>query len=255
MLILRWFFSVFTFTWNLLRVLAASLIFLLGVICLKVIFDWVVSPPVVPVFYDPYACGKISGYVLRYPKAYVKFWPEYEGESSWGPGFIKNKKGCGANFRSLTMMMSWPDMKPVSFSVGASSEFTGVIITIMPLLPVFKGMSKVLETSLDFVTPEQMCGAKYKNGLGLYHVRGYGPVWRDSYSDFYWSERDGAVEHLIYCLWLPIQNKNYRCMARFLIPELDAFAEVEFPSEDIKLWREILTDSVSFFNDGLIGSE
>ncbi len=247
--------STLKMTWQLLRLLAVSLIVLWGWLFFTMIFEFAASPPAVRGFYDPYTCGKISGYVLRYPKAYVKFWPEYEGKSSWEAGFIHNKKGCGANLTSLTMMMSWPELKPVGFSVGDSSEFKELTMTIRPLLPIFRGMPKVLDTSLKLATPEQMSRKEYRGDLGLYHVRAYGPTWEDSYSDFYWSERNGAVEHVIYCLWLPVQNKNYRCVARFLIPELEAFAEVKFPSEDLDLWREFLVASVRFLNDGLIGSE
>ena len=251
----KWVFSAFKCAWQLLRLFAIVLVIFWISVFFRIIVEWALSPASLPVFYDPNVCGKISGYVLRYPPGYVMYWPEYEGKSSWESGFVNNKKGCGANLTSLTMMVSWPDMKPVDFSVGTSSGFTGMTITIRPSLPIFEGMSKVLETSLWLVTPEQKRSAKYKGYLDLYHVRGYGPIWRDSYSDFYWSERGGAVEHVIYCQWFQIQNKNYRCRSKFLIPELDAFAEVSFPSENINLWREILGASVDFLNDGLIGSE
>ncbi|MCU1721026.1 hypothetical protein [Pseudomonas sp. 5P_5.1_Bac1] len=232
-----------------------SLVFLWGLLFLKLIFEWAVSPPAVPVFYDPYTCGKISGYVLRYPKAYVKYWPEYEGKSSWEPGFIHNKKGCGANLRSLTMMMSWPEMKPVSLIVGGSSDFKGLTVTIVPVLPIFKGMSRVSEVSLRFLTPDQRNSAEYRDDLGLHHVRGYNNTSRNSYSDFYWGGQDGQIEYVISCRWLLMQQRNSTCEARFMIPELEALSEARFPPEKIKLWREFVESSTLFFNDGLIGSE
>ncbi|WP_143501912.1 hypothetical protein [Pseudomonas sp. Irchel 3E13] len=255
MFIRGWGVSAFKFVWKLLRFLAVSLVFLWGLLFLKLIFEWAVSPPVVPVFYDPYTCGKISGYVLRYPKAYVKYWPEYEGKSSWEPGFIHNKKGCGANLRSLTMMMSWPEMKPVSLIVGGSSDFKGLTVTIVPVLPIFKGMSRVSEVALRFLTPDQRNSAEYRDDLGLHHVRGYNNTSRNSYSDFYWGGQDGQIEYVISCRWLLMQQRNSTCEARFMISELEALSEVRFPPEKIKLWREFVESSTLFFNDGLIGSE
>lgn len=255
MFIRGWGGSAFKFVWKLLRFLAVSLVFLWGLLFLKLIFEWAVSPPAVPVFYDPYTCGKISGYVLRYPKAYVKYWPEYEGKSSWEPGFIHNKKGCGANLRSLTMMMSWPEMKPVSLIVGGSSDFKGLTVTIVPVLPIFKGMSRVSEVSLRFLTPDQRNSAEYRDDLGLHHVRGYNNTSRNSYSDFYWGGQDGQIEYVISCRWLLMQQRNSTCEARFMIPELEALSEARFPPEKIKLWREFVESSTLFFNDGLIGSE
>lgn len=247
--------SALKMTWQLLRLLAVSLIVLWGWLFFTMIFEFAASPPAVRGFYDPYTCGKISGYVLRYPKAYVKFWPEYEGKSSWEAGFIHNKKGCGANLRSLTMVMSWPEMKPVSFSVGAGSDFKGLTVTVRPLLPIFKGMPRVLEASLGFLTPDQISSVKYRTDLGLYHVRGYNNTSQSTYSDFYWGGRNGATEYVIYCRWLAISQKNSTCRVSFVIVELEALSEVGFPPEKIRLWRDIVSSSTFFINDGLIGTE
>lgn len=243
------------FVWQSLRLLAVLLIFLWGWLFLKLFFEWAASPPAVPGFYDPYTCGKISGYVLRYPKAYVKFWPEYEGKSSWEAGFIHNKKGCGANLRSLTMMMSWPEMQPVRFIVGAASDFKGLTVTIRPLLPIFKGMPRVLEASLGFLTPDQISRIKYRTELGLYHVRGYNNTSQSTYSDFYWGGRNGKEEYVIYCRWLEVSQKNSTCRMSFVIEELEAFSEVGFPPGQISLWRDFVVSTTSFISDGLIGSE
>ena len=248
-------FLAFKCAWQLLRVFAIVLVVLWGYVFVKMIIDWATSPPAVPVFYDPYTCGKISGYVLRYPKAYVKYWPEYEGKSSWEPGFIHNKKGCGANLRSLTMMMSWPEMKSVSFIVGGSSNFKGLTVTIVPVLPIFKGMSRVLETSLRFLIPDQIYSIEYRADLGLYHVRGYDNSSRDSYSDYYWGGQGQQVEYVISCHWIIVKQKHSMCRVRFMIPELEALSEVGFPFEKIELWRDFVQFSTAFLNEGLIGSE
>lgn len=243
------------FVWQLLRLVAVLLVFLWGWLFLKLVFEWAASQPAVPGFYDPYACGKISGHVLRYPKAYVKFWPEYEGKSSWEPGFIHNKKGCGANLRSLTMMMSWPEMKPVRFSVGAASDFKGLTVTIVPLLPIFKGMPRMLEVSLRFLTPGQHASVNYRADLGLYHVRGYDDSLGDSYSDFYWGGRGQEVEYIISCRWIIVKQKHSACRVRFMIPELEALSEVKFSFEKLELWHDVIESSRAFLNEGLIGSE
>lgn len=81
---------------------------------------------------NPMVCGKISGVVYELPRKYVIYWPEYEGKSSWEPGFTNNKKGCGANLVSLYMAMSWPEMQPVSYGEATSFSFDGISVAIEP---------------------------------------------------------------------------------------------------------------------------
>lgn len=153
------------------------------------------------------------------------------------------------------MVMSWPEMEPVSFSVGAGSDFKGLTVTIVPLLPIFKGMPRVLETALRFLTPDQVSSVKYRTDLDLYHVRGYDNASRDSYSDFYWGGRAQQVEYVISCHWVIVKQKHSACEVRFMIPELEALSEVRFSFEKIELWRDVIEFSTAFLNEGLIGSE
>ena len=221
----------------------------------RIIVEWALSPASVPIVHDPYVCGKISGYVLRYPRDYVSYWPEYEGKSSWEVGFNENKKGCGANLRTLTLVMSWPDMKSARSMNTRSSGFRGVFVTIRPLLFISQGVGQVRRTALQFLTPDQIRNTEYRSDLGLYHVRGYGSLMDEKYSDFYWGERDGKINHVIYCLWSNFQQKISKCRASFLIPELEAFVEVDFPFEEINSWHGYVTASADFLKNGLIGSE
>ena len=250
-------FFLLKWSWNFLRLIALFLIVLVGACCVGAIVEVVRAPEPVRYFSDPYVCGQISGYMVRYPKLYLKYWAEYEGKSSFEPGFIHNKKGCWANLNSLTLVASWPEMAPLGMDHGVlvyNSNFTGILMTIRPLLPIFKGMRRVLETKLEDLTAQQRTTVRYLNEMGLYHVRGNGPVFEDTYSEFYWSERGGQVEHVIYCPWLDIQKEYSDCMATFLVPELGGYMEVEFAFEKMAYWREVVDASVAFMVEGLIGS-
>ncbi|MDG9883327.1 hypothetical protein CSV86_000445 [Pseudomonas putida CSV86] len=243
--------------WNSLRLLALLLIVLLGALSVWKIVEVVRWPAPIRYFQDPYVCGQISGYVLRFSWEYVLYWPEYEGLSSWEPGFHKNKSGCDANLNALKLIASWPEMKPgVSTyrSTGFTYDFEGVSILVKPSSRAVTDMQRLLKLTLEGLTPEQRRGVEYINELGLFHVRGFGPMSREGVSDFYWSEQDGQIKHVAYCPWLPIQKRTAECNFRFFISELGAFSEIEFQFEKLEHWQEIVRASVDFLNEGLIGS-
>ncbi|MDR0280137.1 MAG: hypothetical protein LBJ37_19865 [Paucimonas sp.] len=247
-------FNLFTGVWQLLRALALILILIHGWFSVRVAWNWVESPKRERVLYDPYVCGQISGYILRYSRSYVVFWPEYEGKSSWEPGFIYNKTGCDANLRSLWMFTSWPEMKPRVkgwFSRNRMGEFDGLSIVVRPYL---KSIQEYLAHASKYITADELSEVGYMKDIGLFHVRGTGPAWRDSSSEYYWAQKNGEVEHMIVCPWLPVQNRHSMCTATFIISELEAEVEVEFRFEMLGQWREITNASIDFINGGLIGS-
>lgn len=243
--------------WNSLRLFALLLIVLLGALSVWNIVEVVRWPAPIHYFQDPYVCGQISGYVLRFSRKYVFRWPEYEGLSSWEPGFHKNKSGCDANLRALKLIASWPEMKPDVNSYGSAGfkyDFQGLSIYIVPASNAVTDMQRLLMLTLEGLTPEQRRSIKYIDSLGLYHVRGFGPMSRKDIADLYWSEKDGEVIHVAYCPWLPIQKRLGECSFRFFVPELGAFVEVEFQVEKLGRWREIVRAAIDFLNEGLVGS-
>ncbi|MDR0280138.1 MAG: hypothetical protein LBJ37_19870 [Paucimonas sp.] len=250
--------TVLKWLWQLLRVVAFLLVVLMQSCNVLSVVQWVKSPERKPVFHDPYVCGQISGYVLRFPVAYVPYWAEYEGLSSWEPGFTKNKKGCGANLTELSLVTSWPEMKPyvsAYFAAGFAYDFDGLNISIKPSSRVAKNMPGLLEFMLEDLSPEQQRSIEYVENLGLYHVRGFDSIGPDSLSDFYWSESDGEILHVVDCLWLPIQKRTSSCRIRFFYPELEAFVKIEFQVEKLSIWQDVVRVSTGFLSEGLIGSE
>ncbi|WP_275076561.1 hypothetical protein [Providencia rettgeri] len=76
-----------------------------------------------------FVCGKFNNTIVEVPSDYVYTFAEYEGYSYFDPRFIKNKKGCEADFRVLPLRMSWPEMKPTD-----SNKNTKIIrVSIEPL--------------------------------------------------------------------------------------------------------------------------
>ena len=63
------------------------------------------------------------------------------------------------------------------------------------------------------------------------------------------------MKHVVYCPWLPIQKRFGECNLKFLIPELEAFSEIDFQVEKLGRWQEVVRASVDFINEGLVGSE
>jgi len=118
--------------WGALRIFSGVIVVLLGS---YFVFAVVISKPwetVERVPVDPKVCGRMSGVVYEFLRGYVVYWPEYEGKSSWEVGFIENKKGCSANFVSLYMAMSLPELNAVSFHEATSLDFTGAKVGIEP---------------------------------------------------------------------------------------------------------------------------
>lgn len=251
-------FFLFKWSWNFLRLIALFLIVLAGACHVMAVVDVVRAPAPVRYFPDPYVCGQISGYVLRFSKKYVPYWAEYEGKSSWEPGFTKNKKGCGANLTELTLIASWPDMKPdvsAYFAASFKYDYEGLSISIRPSSRVVKDMQGLMDFRLRHLSLGQRRAIEYVESMDLYHVRGFGPLGQERVSDFYWNKKDGQVMYMISCRWLPIQKRSDSCEIEFFYSGLDAFVEVGFQVEKIARWQEVVRASVGFLNEGLIGSE
>ena len=251
-------FFLLKWSWDFLRLIALFLIVLVGACCVGTIVEVVKAPEPVRYFPDPYVCGQISGYILRFSKKYVPYWAEYEGKSSWEPGFTKNKKGCGANLTELTLIASWPDMKPdvsAYFAANFGYDYEGLSISIKPSSRVVKDMQGLMDFRLRHLSLGQRRAIEYVESMDLYHVRGFGPLGQERVSDFYWNKKNGQVMYMISCRWLPIQQRSDSCEIEFFYPGLGAFVAIDFQVEKIAGWQDVVRASVAFLNEGLIGSE
>ncbi|WP_391592592.1 hypothetical protein [Yersinia aldovae] len=213
-----------------------------------------------------FVCGKFNGHVMEVPKEYIIYWAEYEGKSSWTPGFTKNKKGCDANFTSLPMIASWPDMQPGDKSKWYKQglRFEGLAISVEPF--------KRTDTDVSFMRDAYLRLRKYENKtfepviyidrLGLFFVKAtkklnrgpppdkndpYWPYWFDeNINGYYWAEVNGRVPVIFDCVWLPLEKRYYRCEALFVMPEIGSLIEVSFTAEKLPQWKAIVSNTQQF---------
>ena len=210
-----------------------------------------------------FVCGKFNGHVMEVPKEYIIYWAEYEGKSSWTPGFTKNKKGCDANFTSLPMIASWPDMQPGDKSKWYKQglRFEGLAISVEPY--------RRSDTDVAFMRDAYLRLRKYENKtfdpvvyidkLGLFFVKATrklfraepqdrnSPYWFDkTINGYYWSEVEGKVPVVFDCQWLPLEKRYYICEARFVMPGIGSRVEVIFTVEKLPQWRAIVSSTQQF---------
>ena len=210
-----------------------------------------------------FVCGKFNGHVMEVPKEYIIYWAEYEGKSSWTPGFTKNKKGCDANFTSLPMIASWPDMQPGDKSKWYKQglEYEGLRMRVEPY--------RRFDTDVAFMRDAYLRLRKYENKtfdpvvyidkLGLFFVKATrklfraepqdrnSPYWFDkTINGYYWAEVNGQVPVVFDCQWLPLEKRYYICEARFVMPEIGSLVEVIFTVEKLPQWRTIVSSTQQF---------
>ncbi|CRY81014.1 Uncharacterised protein [Yersinia intermedia] len=210
-----------------------------------------------------FVCGKINGHVMEVPKEYIIYWAEYEGKSSWTPGFTKNKKGCDANFTSLPMIASWPDMQPGDKSKWYKQglEYEGLRMRVEPY--------RRSDTDVAFMRDAYLRLRKYENKtfdpvvyineLGLFFVKATrklfraepqdrnSPYWFDkTINGYYWSEVEGKMPVVFDCQWLPLEKRYYICEARFVMPEIGSLVSVVFTIEKLPQWQAIVSNTQQF---------
>ncbi|HDL6962458.1 TPA: hypothetical protein PXM28_001712 [Yersinia enterocolitica] len=208
-----------------------------------------------------FVCGKFNGHVMEVPDSYIIYWAEYEGKSSWTPGFTKNKKGCDANFVVLPMIASWPDMQPGDQELWYKQrlEYEGLIISVRP----FKRSDTDITYKRDFFLRKQNDRSfepvVYISKLGLFFVKAttkinrFPPVEKnDPYrfgedvNGYYWAEVNGRIPVIFDCVWLPLEKRYYRCEALFVMPKIGSLIEVSFTAEKLPQWKTIVSNTQQF---------
>ncbi|UNK24726.1 hypothetical protein MNQ97_07050 [Yersinia intermedia] len=210
-----------------------------------------------------FVCGKFNGHVMEVPKKYIIYWAEYEGKSSWTPGFTKNKKGCDANFTSLPMIASWPDMQPGDKSKWYKQglEYEGLRMRVEPYRRSDTDVAFMRDAYLRFRKYENKTfdPVVYINELGLFFVKATrklfraepqdrnSPYWFDkTINGYYWSEVEGKVPVVFDCMWLPLEKRYYICEARFVMPEIGSLVSVVFTIEKLPQWQAIISNTQQF---------
>lgn len=196
---------------------------------------------------NPMVCGKISGVVYELPRKYVIYWPEYEGKSSWEPGFTNNKKGCGANLVSLYMAMSWPEMQPVSYGEATSFSFDGISVAIEPWPHGEAGLRKQLQHYLRETPAPLVQASKLNEDLGLNFLEGVDSAFPNQRKGFFWLEAKGRMQYIGYCNWVEHKANYSRCYLEFLMPGDNAIINVEFLWGRLGEWHNIVLTVGEFF--------
>lgn len=196
---------------------------------------------------NPMVCGKISGVVYELPRKYVIYWPEYEGKSSWEPGFTNNKKGCGANLLSLYMAMSWPEMQPVSYGEATSFSFDGISVAIEPWPHGEAGLRKQLQHYLREIPAALVQASKLNEDLGLNFLEGVDSAFPNQRKGFFWLEAKGRMQYIGYCNWVEHKANYSRCYLEFLMPGDNAIVNVEFLWGRLGEWHNIVLTVGEFF--------
>lgn len=188
---------------------------------------------------NPMVCGRISGVVYELPRKYVIYWPEYEGESSWEPGFVNNKKGCGANLVSLYMAMSWPEMQPVPYGEATSFSFGGLTVAVEPWVHGATGLKKRLKSYLRATPITAVEQATYEPSIGMTYVEGVSRVFPEDKQDFFWLEKDGRMQYIVYCVRAYDEYNSY-CDLKFVLSGGDALVSVKFLRGKLGEWRSMV---------------
>ncbi|WP_390899752.1 hypothetical protein [Yersinia intermedia] len=208
-----------------------------------------------------FVCGKFNGYVMEVPDSYIIYWAEYEGASAWDPDFINNKKGCDANFTSLPMIASWPDMQPGDQELWYKQglEYEGLRMRVEP----FKRTDTDITFKRDFFLRKQndrtFDPVIYIDKLGLFFVKSTrklfraepqdrnSPYWFDkTINGYYWSEVEGKMPVVFDCQWLPLEKRYYICEAIFVMPEIGSLVRIFFTVEKLPQWRAIVSSTQQF---------
>ncbi|WP_050166976.1 hypothetical protein, partial [Yersinia enterocolitica] len=175
-------------------------------------------------------------------------------------------KGCDANFTSLPMIASWPDMQPGDKSKWYKQglEYEGLRIRVEPY--------RRADTDVAFMRDAYLRLRKYENKtfdpviyidkLGLFFVKAtkklnrgpppdkndpYWPYWFDkNINGYYWAEVNERISVIFDCVWLPLEKRYYRCEALFVMPKIGSLIEVSFTTEKLPQWRAIVIRTQQF---------
>lgn len=186
------------------------------------------------------ACGKLSGTVVEISRAYMFFWPEYEGKSSWEKGFGDNKKGCDANLTSLDFQLLWPSMEP-AYTMEIRPGFINV--SLYPVPNRVRDARSIIDYIIrDRQRVEDQRG-KVDKQLGLFYAL-HAAV--PSYLDkgrvaLYWTDAEAVEQVIIECVFIQ-DVEPYRCDQKWVNDGIGSTVNIYYSPEMIKEWKRIKKD-------------
>lgn len=193
------------------------------------------------------ACGKLSGTVFEISRAYMFFWPEYEGKSSWEKGFTDNKKGCDANLTSLDFQLLWPSMEP-AYTMGIRPGFINVSLYPGPTREVNAA------SMIDFILRQRMVAGdqrgRFDETLGLfYELHAAVPSYLDKGRvALYWTDAEAVEQVIIECVFIQ-DVELYRCDQKWVNDGIGSTVDIYYSPEMIKEWKSIKKDVDRFITE------
>ncbi|WAH56981.1 hypothetical protein LZ023_28925 [Pseudomonas silvicola] len=194
-------------------------------------------------------CGKLSGNVIEVDKNYIKFWAEYEGKSSWEPGFINNKTGCDANLHSLPLRMSWPEMEPAGATYFSKRGNAWIEVGYRPSGLRGNDLRWLLDLDLERGHFRRLGGRDFDEALGLHRVvleSERGEPLKVGVHVFWW-EVNGKVLFVAECSWRVSPQDMDDCSGSLALSEWGSFARIYFSSSLLGDWNLMVRQVRSFF--------
>lgn len=195
------------------------------------------------------ACGMLSGTVFEVSRAYIYFWPEYEGKSSWEKGFENNKKGCGANLVSLNLQMLWPSMEPAyTLEFGATRTPGYLNVQLEPLAGKNLESNRWTHWFLKLRQVPMNRRDKFDSSLGLFYdtqarnILGYERV------EVFWTGQGKPNQVVIECDFLH-EGVLDSCEQIWRHRGVGALVKVDYAPDMKKHWKQIKQDVDRFVND------
>lgn len=190
-------------------------------------------------------CGRISGEVFKFPGEYFFFWANYEGKSDWEPGFIDNKKGCNANFVSVSLELYWPRMTPAGrTTVLSDKNIEHVSFSIEPLNKGNDGLlaDRFLDWEFERFSVMRPVQPDYRPDIELFFID---VETGDSLVSIYWDESSGRVGTFVKCFSFRASGE-YLCEQQWYFRRLNAAIELNYKPEMLKYWKSMRRDIESF---------
>ena len=192
------------------------------------------------------ACGKLSGTVFEISKAYMFFWPEYEGKSSWEKGFINNKKGCDANLVSLGFELLWPSMEP-AYSMEIRPGFISVSLYPGPTREVNAA------SMIDYIIGQRKVSddqrSNFDKKLGLFyelHATNSGYIGQGRVA-LYWTDAKVTEQAIIECSFM-FEDEPYMCTQKWVDDGVGSIVYIYYQAAMIVEWKSIKKDVDQFIN-------
>ena len=192
------------------------------------------------------ACGKLSGTVFEISRAYMFFWPEYEGKSSWEKGFINNKKGCDANLVSLGFELLWPSMEP-AYSMEIRPGFISVSLYPGPTREVNAA------SMIDFIIRQRKVSDdqrdNFDEALGLFyelHATDSSYIAQGRVA-LYWTDAKAAEQVIIECKFMR-EDEPYTCDQKWINDGIGSTVSIYYQAYMVSNWKIIKRDIDQFID-------